>query len=262
MDQRVLVNLECEGQWQCPISDDVIKMLTMASGHTFCPKVQGEGHNDGYIHTDTLRTLFGFEAHDITQCHCAAHTFLHHATSETECEDMKALIRSSPTLSSDGGCEYACALLRLLFTHMELPTFRAMKSGQDFGVSYTLLCEKKKYPFRGYPDFVIHKDDIGAGRILVATGEIQSTRRSDVQNSIYAIGSLLNTYGNRPLLCSTIYKDKNAQIAVAKLIQSECDEAVAGAVSLKYVISPSPMDLKSEKGLKDLSTCLFYMLKS
>ena len=58
-------------------------MLTMASGHTFCPQVQREGHNDGYVHADTLCTLFGFKAQDIPQCDCAAHTFLNHTNAET-----------------------------------------------------------------------------------------------------------------------------------------------------------------------------------
>ena len=122
-----------------------------------------------------------------------------------------------------------------------------------FGVSYVLLCERKKYRFRGFPDFVIHKDDVGAGRILVATGEIQSTNHPAVQNSMYAVGSLLHTYGAKPILCLTIFKDK---LSVARLMQSDYEhdnsEAVAGAVSLKYVISPSPMNLKTEKGNKDL----------
>ena len=66
--------------------------------------------------------------------------------------------------------------------------FRAERCGQDFGVSYVLLCKNTKYSFRGYPDFVVHTDDIGTGRILVATGEIQSTRHADIQNSIYGVG--------------------------------------------------------------------------
>ena len=70
---------------------------------------------------------------------------------------------------------------------------------------------------------------------------------------MYAVGSLLHTYGAKPILCLTIFKDK---LSVARLMQSDYEhdnsEAVAGAVSLKYVISPSPMNLKTEKGNKDL----------
>ena len=60
---------DCEGQWQCPILDDVNQTIMMASGHSFCPKVQRKGHNDGYVHMDTLCTFFGFEAQNVTSQH-------------------------------------------------------------------------------------------------------------------------------------------------------------------------------------------------
>ena len=103
-------------------------------------------------------------------------------------------------------------LLRQLFKAMNLPMFRPTKTGSVAGVSYVLLCEKQEYCFRGIPDFVVHndlfgahKDLFGVGRILVSigeiqstnsiffTGEMQSTNRPDVQNSIYGIGALMNS---------------------------------------------------------------------
>ena len=50
---------------------------------------------------------------------------------------------------------------------MGMGRFKAERSGGDFGVSYLLMCDNKRYCFRGFPDFIIHKEDIGAGRILV-----------------------------------------------------------------------------------------------
>ena len=82
---------------------------------------------------------------------------------------------------------------------MGMPSFKAERRGHDCGVSYILLSQMKKYAFRGYPDFIVHEEDVGAGRILVATGEIQSTQNPDVQN---AVGCLLkNLDPNRPILC-------------------------------------------------------------
>ena len=253
-----------ESQWQCPVTDGVIERIRMASGHMFFQNLQKEGHNDGYVHMDNLPNVVGSEAQNVAQCDCYAHRFLLDSTSEAECEDMKTLIRSSQNLTAESGCEYACALLRLLFTHMKLLVFKPVRSGQDHEVSYVLLCEKKKYRFRGCPDFVVYKDDVGAGRILVATGEIQSTSNSAVQNAIYAVGSLLRNYEAKPMLCITILKDKVAQLAVARLQESDFkhdDKLVVGEVSLRYVSSPSPMDLKKKKGIMDLATRLFYMLK-
>ena len=59
------------------------------------------------------------------------------------------------------------------------------------GVSYVLLHEGKTYSFRGHLDFVGHQQDIDAHRILISTGEIQSTNIPDVQNCIYGVESLL-----------------------------------------------------------------------
>ena len=57
-------------------------------------------------------------------------------------------------------------------------------------MSYTLLSEK--YLFRGHPDFAMYEEDSGeVCHILVGTGEVQSTSRPDVQNSIHEVGSLL-----------------------------------------------------------------------
>ena len=65
----------------------------------------------------------------------------------------------------------------------------------------------------------MHKDVFGAGHILVATGEIQSTNRPDVQNSIYGIGALLNSEcgADTPIVCITLFKKRSVTISVAKL---------------------------------------------
>ena len=106
----------------------------------------------------------------------------------------------------DTGCNYTVALLRRLFVLMRMPDFHAERSGEEFAVSYVLQFDGKKYPFRGYPDIIVHKDDVGAGGILAATGEIQSTNLPEVQNAIYSIGSLVRNKGERPIICITIFK--------------------------------------------------------
>ena len=109
-------------------------------------------------------------------------------------------------------------------------------------------------------DFTVFKEDVGAGRILVTTGEIQSTNRPAVQNSVYGVGSLLLNEGKRPILCLTIYK--NRQLSVARLIpRLHEDPNVMGVVTLKFVVSPCPMDLRSVQGVKTLAARLHSMLE-
>lgn len=61
------------------------------------------------------------------------------------------------------------------------------------------------------PDYVIHKDEAGTDRILVATGEIQST---NIQNSIYGVGELFT--GGGPILCITSFKNKSATMRIGE----------------------------------------------
>ena len=67
---------------------------------------------------------------------------------------------------------------------MDLQNHKEQKSSSNQAQIHT--------PFRGYPDCIIYKDNVGAGRILVVAGEIQSTNHPDVQNFIDAIRSLLH----------------------------------------------------------------------
>ena len=241
---------------ECHISDELLEILMTASRHRFSENIRREGHNDSLIFEENVDMALGVSAEQVPQCNCSAHTRLSQPDlPENEREDLKVIVRSAYLLTADAGCNYACALLRILFMHMGMPQFKAERSGHDFGVSYTLLCEQKKYSFRGYPDFIVHKDDIGAGRILVATGEMNNPA------VIYGVGSLLSSISNRPILCLTIFKNKTAQLSVARLrpVAHE-DEAVVGAVSLKYIESPSPMDLKTTQGIKSLASRFYHML--
>ena len=98
------------------------------------------------------------------------------------------------------------------------------------------------------------------GRLLVATGEIQSTNLRQVQNSdsLYAVGSLLHSDG-KPILYLTIYKWKTAQLSIVRLTLTSQDNVMA-IVSLKYVGSPSLMNLQTLTGIKTLASRLHTML--
>ena len=256
--------IEAEGvaSWQCNIAEDELEVLRTASRHVYVKNLRREGENDGLLLDEALPGLFGIPSEQVEQCRCAAHQRLELEVSESERDDLKVLIRSTELLTVDSGPNYACSLVRRLFSLMGMPRFKAERSGHDYGVSYVLLFQRKKYAFRGYPDFIVHEEDVGAGRMLVATGEIQSTQNPDVQNSIYAVGCLLkNLDPSRPILCLIIYKNKCAQLAVARLSPGTCEEEeIEGSVSLKYVVSPSPMDLRTAEGIKTLATRLRNML--
>ena len=93
-----------------------------------------------------------------------------------------------------------------------------------------------------------YQDDYGAQRILISTGEIQSTSDPDAQNSIYGVGLLLNhsPEDSTPIICITIFERKYALLALARLDRDGSKPINAvGVVSLKYVVSPMPINLLS-----------------
>ena len=258
--------------WPCPIPAEDLEIFAAAASHTFVKQLWQVGRADGYVHIgkfDELLDAF-FSNGECRQCDCVAHKkLLDRDIPEPDLEDIKQMIRTPPILCQATGNNYAVALLRQLFKAMNLSIFRPMSTGSVDGVSYVLLCEKTQYSFRGFPDYVVHNDLFGAGRILVATGEIQPTNRPDVQNSIYGVGSLLNNieFGTvaGPIVCITLFKKKSATLSIARLRSTTPEEVegtgmqdVVGSVTLKYVVSPSPMDLDTVTGLQNFAARLYY----
>ena len=246
-------------EWECPIGDEVANLIVTASRHTFYSTLRIEGVNDGFIYDLNLNQAVRVPAENVPQCDCAAHRRLKGNIAESEREDIKSLIRSSTMANTDVGCNYACALLRWLFKEMDMPQYHAERCGNEYGVSYILLREGIRSSFRGRPDYVIHKEDVGVGRIIVGMGEIQSTRNPAVQNSIYGVGSLLESSG-RPILCITVFKNKSVQLIIARLQPAVHQEP--NVVGLKYVVSPSPINLQTNEGVKTFCTRLHHVLKN
>ena len=242
--------------WPCPVSSEELDVFANASSHRFVKMLFKAGVADGFVQQENLdealdRAMEG----NYEQCNCAAHLKLLDSTlPESDIEDLKQLIRTPPTLSPETGNMFAIALLRQLFKAMGLPTFRPQATGSIGSVSYVLLHKNTHYSFRGIPDYVVHKDFFGAGHILVATGEVQSTN---------GVGSLLTnlelSQETGPIVCITLYEKKSSTLSIARLTPAVTDiPDVVGSVSLKYVVSPSPMDLDTVSGLKQFAMRLYY----
>ena len=247
-----------------PVEDEQLLLLQTAIDHTYYPPHARRGKCDGHYTYDQLISCVPTDGTEPQQCKCIAHRALFSGTlSERQMDDLKDLIRSPARIASlDEGNEFILALLRRLIHLFKMPYLKVSAAGRGQGVSYVLLHQGKKYCFAGYPDFVRYQDDYGAQRILILTGEIQSTRDADTQNSIYGVGSLLNRLSedSTPIICITIFKRKYASLALARLDREGCKPNNAvGAVSLKYVVSPVPIDLLSD--MKTFAYRLFTLLK-
>ena len=168
-------------------------------------------------------------AEQVAQCDYAAHRRLLEGTlSNEEKMEMKAIICGAANLrsSADACCNFSCAILQRLMRLMGLPCI-AERSGDEYVVSYVLHVNEERYHFRRYPDYILEKEDVGVGRILVATGEIQSTRNPTVQNSIYGVGNLLQS-GGRPILCIMLLKSRCVQLSIARLHSDESQRGREG----------------------------------
>ena len=120
-----------------------------------------------------------------------------------------------------------------------------------------------EFSFRGHSDFLVHSNDVGASQILVATGEVQSTKSPVLQNGIYAVGHLLNNLhlNVTKICCITLFKNKSVMLSLAK--QDRCEEeneGMIGRVSFKHVLGTNAMDLTVEAGIEMFAARLKYVL--
>jgi hypothetical protein len=251
--------------FEAPVTDAQFQFLQQAASHDNYPQLYLNGSCDGYYTRDQLSLALDRVGHgEPQQCECSAHAavFSTEHTVETK-DDIKELIRSPPRLETqDIGLCFILALLKRLLHIFGMDGFRVVPAGRQYGVSYVLSRNTERFHFRGYPDFVLLEEEFGARQIVVCTGEIQSTSDPDTQNSIYAVGLLSKLCSQRikPILCINLFKEKWASLAIARLSQQAGGPPNSvGKVSLKYVCSPSPIDLKNR--LKLFANRLYVQLK-
>ena len=126
----------------------------------------------------------------VPMCSCAAHSkMIKSGTSRAMKEDLRMMIRSSIPLTDDGGKDFCSAVLQriLQYAHSE-GQLRALSSGSEWTVSFVLLHNTDECSFKGYPDFLICKDSIGARVMVVSCGEMQSDGKDPIlQVGIYAL---------------------------------------------------------------------------
>jgi hypothetical protein len=251
--------------FEAPVTDAQFQFLQQAASHDNYPQLYLNGSCDGYYTRDQLSLALDRVGHgEPQQCECSAHAAVFSTEHPVDVkDDIKELIRSPPVLETqDLGLRFIIALLKRLLSFFGMDGFQVVPAGRQHGVSYVLSKNSERFHFRGYPDFVVLKEQFGARQILVCTGEIQSTSDPDTQNSIYAVGLLLKlcSQQNRPILCINLFKEKWANLAIARLTQQAGGPPNSvGKVSLKYICSSSPINLK--QNLKLFANRLYVQLK-
>ena len=200
----------------------------------------------------------------VTMCGCQAHRLIMDpSTSRQTKDDICLLINSRSPMLDDGGKVFATALIRRILDFADSEgKLQRTSVGSDWEVSYVLKQGSQTTKYRGYPDFIIRKDGIGASFILVAVGETQSDKKDAVmQGGIYAVGKINAT--SNPVTCIALHKNKTANVMVAKLDRSSSPPSPPdslGVVSYKYVEDTNPLVLTTADGVMDfanrVTTCL------
>ena len=189
-------------------------------------------------------------------CSCMAHQSLQLSSEIISRNSIKKLIRAPRRLNAVQGNDFTIGLLKLLFQFMQLDRFKPVETGRIEEVNYTLLKNGQKYNLHGIPDVAVYEELVGADRILVATGEIQSTNLAHVQNLIYGVGKLLDLKDHdRPILCITILKSKQASLSMARY-----SKETPHPVTVKFVQSPFQVCLTTSSGVKSFATRIYHCL--
>lgn len=239
-----------------PLTQEAANILAVANSHRYSRLLESIPNTDGLYLEEKLEGMMTMWKQNVyQQCNCVAHKeLLLEGKPPIYKRHIRQLLRTSTPLQNDTGILFAVSFLELLLTHLGKSNFVAQRSGVQDGVSYVLLANEEEFMFRGYPDFAVrYESETIANRILVVMGEIQSTRDPATQNAIYAIGNLMNTSRNE-LLVLTILKSKSASTSVVRLNNGPSSPAnVLGVVSLKFFVSPHPVDLTQPKGVADLA---------
>lgn len=83
--------------------------------------------------------------------------------------------------------------------------FLEHSAGTEWGVSFVLFSNGTPSSFRGYPDFVIMQEGVGARVVLVTVGETQSNAKDSVpQAGIYGVGEFKKEEVGRKLVCVAV----------------------------------------------------------
>ena len=214
--------------WKCPLSDQQATLLATAARHVFLAGAYTEGQTDGYVLEDDLSWASSvIRTGESYMCSCVAHKVVTARSTpfHQSVENIKMMIRAPLQVDAVTGNDYTVGLLREMFRFMDMPEFKPSQTGRIQEVSYTLIKNGCKHHFRGVPDYLVHKDKVAADRILVATGEVQSTNLPEMQHSIYGVGKLLETYDSgRPILCISLFKHSVHSVLPDGTIWRETDQ--------------------------------------
>ena len=242
------------------ISEDTATVLSDASGHIRFLNFVSEVC-DGYFTQEELGRAVNQNSRkeQVTMCNCSAHQLLTEGLSRQRKDDIRTLIRSLSPLTDNGGKQFATSMIRLILDYAQAQgTLQDVSSGSEWSVSYMLRQGGHITQYRGYPDFIVREDGIGATVIVTGVGEMQSDRRDAIlQCGIYTVGQFQHPEATRSsMACIALHKNKNVNVFMCRLSSGT---NTLGTVSYRYVGDTSPLSLYQQDVLEFASRLIFVL---
>ena len=242
------------------IMREVASIIACANAHRFIRSLQIYG--DGYYTVEEMEdTISGFvENTSPGPCGCIAHQNVETFGNKYMQTYLYELMRVPANMNNDNGKKFIIALVSIILSFANLhEKYRvsATEQGTDYTVNF-VLCDtvtSEKQSFRGWPDFCITEQTLGAGTLLVSIGEMESKGDCLSQVGIYAVEQFnLQQNISQKLACIAVYKDKKANVALCSINDEEI-------ISFKIVDSIEHINLLESEGIMKFARLLIGTLK-
>ena len=248
------------------IPDNLSKLLACANQHDYVEPLYKRDVRDGYYTKEESNKVITdlLNHHDsISGCECIAHKAID-SFENRECRDkFRCLIRTPTKMNNDRGKTFVLSLVSLILCYSGNNdiTISWAAQGTEFAVSYVLMDThtSEKQAFKGWPDFCLTKDAVGAGIVLVIIGEVESQGDFFSQLGIYTVGQFRSkTMKSKKLGGIGIHKDKMVNLAICTINEEDI-------VNFQFVHTASQINLQQSSGIKKFANLLLatinYVLK-
>ena len=240
------------------ITAELSELLAIANSHDYYKLLFDPRNRDGYYTKQesdkAYEHVFEHGTQTIPKCMCKAHESIETITDHTEKDSFCRLIRIPSRMNNDRGKTFIISLVSLILRYSGRTemSITSTEQGTEWSVNYMLMDSSTSeiQAFRGWPDFCITENTVGAGVMLVSIGEVQSHGDCLSQLGKYTIGQFrARNIPQNKLGCIAVFKDKTVNLAIGSINEEDI-------VSFELIHSAERIDLCETAGITKFSQIL------
>ena len=234
------------------ITAELSELLAIANSHDYYKLLFDHWNRDGYYTKQesykAYEHVFEHGTQTIPKCMCKAHKSIETINDHTEKDSFCRLIRIPSKMNNDKGKTFILSLVSLIlrYSGQTEMSITSTEQGTEWSVNYMLMDSSTSeiQAFRGWPDFCITENTVGAGVMLVSIGEVQS------QLGKYTIGQFrAQNIPQNKLGCIAVFKDKTVNLAIGSINEDDI-------VSFELIHTAERIDLCEPEGITKFSQIL------